>query len=57
MTKNGNAGAFLAPITRRRIRMRNRMFQHRFLLRMMLKLTDRFATDIELEDYPYPVPR
>ncbi len=57
VTKNGNAGAFLAPITRRRIRMRNRMFQHRFLLRMMLKLTDRFATDIELEDYPYPVPR
>jgi hypothetical protein len=49
-----NAGPFLAPPNRRRIRMRNRMFNQRLLLRMMMRLTDRFATDIALKDYPLP---
>ncbi|MGV9600123.1 FAD-dependent monooxygenase [Streptosporangium sandarakinum] len=48
----GDAGAFLAPPTRGRIRMRNWMFRRRFLLTLMLKSTDWFATDIELKDYP-----
>ncbi|MFF0243287.1 FAD-dependent monooxygenase [Streptosporangium sandarakinum] len=52
VTGKGDAGGFLAPATRGRIRMRNWMFQRRFLLTLMLKLTDRFATDIELKDYP-----
>ncbi|AWS43131.1 FAD-dependent monooxygenase [Streptosporangium sp. 'caverna'] len=47
----GSAGPFLAPSTRGRIRMRNWMFKRGFLLRAMLRLTDRFATDIELKDY------
>ncbi|MEU6742646.1 FAD-dependent monooxygenase [Streptosporangium sandarakinum] len=48
----GDAGGFLAPATRGRIRMRNWMFRRRFLLTLMLKTTDWFATDIELKDYP-----
>ncbi|MGJ6960834.1 FAD-dependent monooxygenase [Streptosporangium sp. G11] len=52
VARKGSAGPFLAPATWRRIRMRNRLFRHRFLLRAMLRLTDRFATDIELKDYP-----
>ncbi len=32
--------------------MRNQMFRRRFMLRAMLWLTDKFATDIELDDYP-----
>jgi hypothetical protein len=31
--------------------MRNWMFKRRFLLKAMLTLTDKFATEIELEDY------
>jgi 2-polyprenyl-6-methoxyphenol hydroxylase-like FAD-dependent oxidoreductase len=45
------AGSFLAPATRRRIRMRNRMFRHRLLLKATLKMIDWFATDIDLPDY------
>ncbi|MEU8383610.1 FAD-dependent monooxygenase [Streptosporangium sp. NPDC048865] len=52
VTRKGNAGPFLAPATWRRIRMRNWIFKRRFLLRAMLRITDRFATDIRLEDYP-----
>ena len=37
-----------------RIRMRNRMFKRRCLLRSMLKITDKFATAIDLKDYPAP---
>jgi 2-polyprenyl-6-methoxyphenol hydroxylase-like FAD-dependent oxidoreductase len=47
----GSAGPFLAPSTWGRIRMRNWLFKRRFLLRAMLRVTDRFATDIELKDY------
>ncbi|TVT51876.1 FAD-dependent oxidoreductase [Amycolatopsis rhizosphaerae] len=46
-----SAGPFLAPPTRLRMRMRNRMFNSPFLLRQLLKMTDRMATDITLEDY------
>ncbi|KAB8196690.1 FAD-dependent oxidoreductase [Nonomuraea phyllanthi] len=46
-----NAGSFLAPATRRGIRMRNWMFKSSFLLGLMLKMTDKFATRIQLRDY------
>ncbi|TDE26917.1 FAD-dependent oxidoreductase [Nonomuraea mesophila] len=51
VARNGNAGPFLAPATRTRIRLRNLMFKSGFLLGMMLKLTDKFATNIDLKDY------
>ena len=54
VTRKGNAGPFMAPPTRRRIKMRNSMLRRRFLMGAMLKITDRFATDIELRDYPLP---
>ncbi len=34
--------------------LRNATFRSRFLLKMMLKATDRFATGIDLPDYPEP---
>src|SRR4051812_24176516 len=46
-----SAGGFLAPPTKMRLRMRNWTFKSTLLLRMMLKMTDDFATDIELKDY------
>lgn len=57
VARQGGAGSFLAPRTRRGIRMRNRLFQWRFLLNGMQWITDRFATDIDLPDYPLPAPR
>ncbi|TDC02350.1 FAD-dependent oxidoreductase [Nonomuraea longispora] len=57
VARSGNAGPFLAPATRTRIRLRNLMFSSRFLLRTMLKLTDVFATDIDLKDYAGVGPR
>lgn len=51
VNKNANAGPFLAPRTRRGIRMRNWVFQRSFLFRPMMWLTDRFATDIDLPDH------
>ncbi|MEC3976187.1 hypothetical protein QMK34_12960 [Amycolatopsis sp. H20-H5] len=52
ISRQGNAGAFLAPATGIRMKLRNWTFKSRFLLRAMLNLTDRFATRIDLEDYP-----
>ncbi|HWO64931.1 MAG TPA: FAD-dependent monooxygenase [Umezawaea sp.] len=52
ISRNGNAGPFLAPRTRLGIRARNLLFQSPVLLRSMLWMTDRFATRIELDDYP-----
>ena len=52
VSKSGNAGSFLAPRTRRGLRARNQLFKSRPLLRSMLWMTDRFATRIDLEDYP-----
>ena len=51
IAKRGNAGQFLAPGTRMRMRMRNWMLRSGFLMRAMLRMTDRFATDIDLKDY------
>ncbi|MEV5555667.1 FAD-dependent monooxygenase [Nonomuraea wenchangensis] len=51
VSENGNAGPFLAPGSPSRIRMRNWMFKYRFLLAWMMKMTDKFATDIELKTY------
>lgn len=51
-TRKGNAGPFLAPRTKMRMRMRNWTFTSAFLLRVMLAMTDRFATGIDLKDYP-----
>lgn len=49
--EKANAGPFLAPPSRLRIQLRNLTFKSKFLLRMMLRMTDDFATSIELEDY------
>lgn len=51
ISQRGSAGPFLAPPSRLRIRMRDWTFKSRFLLRMLLKATDKFATGIELKDY------
>jgi 2-polyprenyl-6-methoxyphenol hydroxylase-like FAD-dependent oxidoreductase len=51
ISQRGSAGPFLAPPSRLRIRMRDWTFKSRFLLGLMLKATDKFATDIELKDY------
>jgi 2-polyprenyl-6-methoxyphenol hydroxylase-like FAD-dependent oxidoreductase len=52
VASQGSAGKFLAPATRRGIRMRNWVFKRRFMMAWMLWITDRFATNIELRDYP-----
>jgi 2-polyprenyl-6-methoxyphenol hydroxylase-like FAD-dependent oxidoreductase len=51
VSKQGSAGKFLAPGTPRGIRMRNWMFNRRALFGAMMKLTDRFATRIDLPNY------
>ncbi|MBB4907945.1 FAD-dependent monooxygenase [Actinophytocola algeriensis] len=51
VAKKGSAGPFLAPRTKRGIRMRNWVFKRAVLFGAMMKMTDRFATDIELPDY------
>jgi 2-polyprenyl-6-methoxyphenol hydroxylase-like FAD-dependent oxidoreductase len=52
VSQQGSAGPFLAPPSRMRMRMRNWTFKSRFLLGIMMRMTDKFATDIELQDYP-----
>ncbi|WP_152364814.1 FAD-dependent monooxygenase [Microlunatus speluncae] len=52
IARSGNAGPFLAPPSKLRIGLRNLTFANRFLLGMMMKMTDQFANDIELPDYP-----
>jgi 2-polyprenyl-6-methoxyphenol hydroxylase-like FAD-dependent oxidoreductase len=51
ISQRGSAGPFLAPPSRLRIKLRDWTFKSRFLLGLMLKATDKFATDIELKDY------
>jgi 2-polyprenyl-6-methoxyphenol hydroxylase-like FAD-dependent oxidoreductase len=51
IAKNGNAGKFLAPGSKRGIRMRNWMFQRKTLFGALMKLTDRLVTKIDLPDY------
>lgn len=55
ISKQGSAGPFLAPPTRLRMRLRNWTFANRLMLRMMLKLTDSFATGINLKAYPLAI--
>jgi 2-polyprenyl-6-methoxyphenol hydroxylase-like FAD-dependent oxidoreductase len=52
VSEKGSAGPFLAPPTKLRMRLRDWTFKSRFLLKIMLKMTDNFANDIELDDYP-----
>ncbi|RSN63308.1 FAD-dependent oxidoreductase [Amycolatopsis sp. WAC 04182] len=52
VARNANAGPFLAPPTNLRIKLRDQMFRRRLLLRSMLWVTDKLATDITLDDYP-----
>jgi 2-polyprenyl-6-methoxyphenol hydroxylase-like FAD-dependent oxidoreductase len=51
ISQRGSAGPFLAPPSPLRIRLRDWTFKSRFLLGLMLRATDKFATDIELKDY------
>ncbi|MDT2005343.1 FAD-dependent oxidoreductase [Rhodococcus opacus] len=52
VARTGGAGPFLAPKSATRIRLRNWTFKSRTLFGLMMKLTDSFATDIDLQDYP-----
>lgn len=52
IARSGNAGPFLAPPSKFKISMRNLTFANKFLLGMMMRLTDQFANDIELPEYP-----
>ncbi|OXM47951.1 FAD-dependent monooxygenase [Amycolatopsis alba] len=54
VARSANAGPFLAPPTKLRIKLRNQMFRRPLMLRLMLWVTDKFATDIALDDYPVP---
>jgi 2-polyprenyl-6-methoxyphenol hydroxylase-like FAD-dependent oxidoreductase len=51
VAKKTNAGPFLAPANARGIRMRNWTFKYTALFGLMMKITDRFATKIDLPDY------
>ncbi|MEU7869237.1 FAD-dependent monooxygenase [Dactylosporangium sp. NPDC049140] len=51
VSKQGSAGPFLAPGSRSRIAMRNWTFRSSWLLGLMLKMTDKFATGIDLKRY------
>ena len=46
-----SAGRFLAPKTRLGMKARNALFSVSFVFTPLMKLMDRFATDIDLEDY------
>ncbi|NMO02557.1 FAD-dependent oxidoreductase [Gordonia sp. TBRC 11910] len=50
--RKASAGPFLAPASKARITLRNWTFKASPLFLLMMKLTDRFATDIELPPYP-----
>jgi 2-polyprenyl-6-methoxyphenol hydroxylase-like FAD-dependent oxidoreductase len=52
ISQRGSAGPFLAPPSPLRIKLRDWTFKSRFLLGLMLKATDKFATDIDLPAYP-----
>jgi 2-polyprenyl-6-methoxyphenol hydroxylase-like FAD-dependent oxidoreductase len=51
ISRQGNAGRFLAPARQSGIRMRNWMFNRRILFGALMRLTDRFATKIDLPHY------
>lgn len=52
VARSGNAGPFLAPPSAWRIRARDLTFANRLLFGVMMRLTDFFATDDSLPDYP-----
>ncbi|MGI5243775.1 FAD-dependent monooxygenase [Dactylosporangium sp. CA-139066] len=52
VARQGSAGPFLAPGSRPRMAMRNWTFRSPWMLRMLLKLTDKLATGIDLKVYP-----
>jgi 2-polyprenyl-6-methoxyphenol hydroxylase-like FAD-dependent oxidoreductase len=54
IARSGNAGPFLAPPTPMRIRMRNWTFSNPIIFRMMMAMTDLFATDDSVPDYGLP---
>ena len=54
IAKKGNAGPFLAPRTRHGMWVRNALFRFRPMLWLMMRMTDDFATDVDLRDYPAP---
>jgi 2-polyprenyl-6-methoxyphenol hydroxylase-like FAD-dependent oxidoreductase len=51
VAKKANAGPFLAPGSKLKTALRNWMFNSKLMLKLMLKMTDNYATDIELTDY------
>ncbi|GAA2358296.1 FAD-dependent monooxygenase [Dactylosporangium salmoneum] len=51
ISRKGKAGPFLAPGNRARMAMRNWMFRSPWMLRQLLKATDKFATSIDLPQY------
>ncbi|MEV5888454.1 FAD-dependent monooxygenase [Nonomuraea fuscirosea] len=51
IAENGNAGPFLAPGGGARMLLRNWTFKSKFLLGLMMKVTDKYATQIELKSY------
>lgn len=52
ISEKGNAGPWLAPPSNTRIKMRNWTFKTGFVLKLMMKMTDDFAENITLKDYP-----
>ncbi|WP_163510046.1 FAD-dependent monooxygenase [Fodinicola acaciae] len=54
VAKLGSAGPFLAPRSRLRIWLRNLTFRSKIMMAMMMKMTDDFASDIDLPEYPRP---
>ncbi|MFF1573866.1 FAD-dependent monooxygenase [Leifsonia sp. NPDC058292] len=52
IARSGNAGPFLAPSSPMRIRMRDFSFSNRLAFAAMMKMTEMFATDDTVPDYP-----
>lgn len=51
IARSGNAGPFLAPPSKLGIRLRDLSFSNRVLFKSMMKITDIFATNIQLPEY------
>ena len=54
VARSGNAGPFLAPPSRARIRMRDFSFSNGLAFKAMMAMTDMFATDDSVPDYAVP---
>ena len=52
IARSGSAGSFLAPPSPWRIRLRDWTFANRAMLRLMMWMTDVFATDDRIPEYP-----